>query len=186
MKNKHQNGNTSGFTLIEMIVAIGIFTIAMLISTGAILSISAAQKRAAAIQNVQDNIRFALETMAKEARLGYSFHCGSAIDEVLTDPRDCGGGGPSFTFFNARGEVVSYQLRNGQIERWSGPPDNTFFPVTSQNASIDRLDFYVFGSGVGDDVQPRVVITARGSATVKGQSITIDLQTALSQRLLDS
>ncbi|PIR69664.1 MAG: hypothetical protein COU47_02040 [Candidatus Niyogibacteria bacterium CG10_big_fil_rev_8_21_14_0_10_46_36] len=174
-----------GFTLIEMIVAIGVFSIAMLLSVSSILSISAAQKRAIAIQNIQDNIRFALETMSKESRLGYSYHCGVSIDEVTTTPRDCGAGGPSFTFFNSRGEVVSYQLRNGQIERWS-EIDAQFFPVTSQNISIDRLTFYVLGSGVGDNLQPRVIIAARGSATVKGTVITIDLQTTLSQRLLDS
>lgn len=200
---KHKNNRASGFTLIEMIVAIGVFAMAMLISVGAILSISAAQKRAIAIQNVQDNIRFALETMVKEARLGSEYRCGATIDEIniilnYQDPpvmtRDCSNGGPSLTFINARKDaVVSYQLRkdqngeNGQIERWSDDPDNDFFPITSTNVSIDELWFYVLGAEeAGDGRQPRIIITARGSVSVKGQIVNIDLQTMVSQRLLDS
>lgn len=198
----HKNNRASGFTLIEMIVAVGVFAVAMLISVGAILSISAAQKRAIAIQNVQDNIRFALETMVKEARLGTQFRCSAIIDDLdtilnyanaptpPTTPQDCSNGGPSFIFINARGDaVVSYQLKNNQIERWSDAPDNVFYPITSTNVTINELWFYVLGAeneGGGDGRQPRVIITARGSVSVKGQIINIDLQTMVSQRLLDS
>lgn len=187
-----------GFTLIEMIVAIGVFAMAMLISVGAILSISAAQKRAIAIQNVQDNIRFALETMVKETRLGSKFRCSAVIDDLETilnyanplpsQARDCSNGGIALIFLNARGEVVSYQIRNGQtIERWSDAPDNVFYPITSTNVTINELWFYVLGAETaGDERQPRIIITARGSVNVKGQIINVDLQTMVSQRLLDS
>src|SRR3989344_6257155 len=95
-----------GFTLLEVIVSLGVFTIAILISLGTIFSITDAQKKAVAFQNTLDNIRFGLESMSKEMRTGYSFHCGL---DISTEPLDCSGGG-GITFINALGDIVTYRL----------------------------------------------------------------------------
>lgn len=186
---KEKNKKERGFTLIEMIVAIGVFAVAMTISVGAVLSISAAQKRAIAIQNVQDNIRFAIESMSKEARVGNQFQCLAApvndLRSISPNPRSCASGGALIAFFNSRGERTGYQLRSGQIERWS-ETNVAFFPITSQNVSIERLTFYVLGAEAGDGLQPRILITAEGKAQIKNQLIDVNLQITVSQRLLDS
>lgn len=191
-KRKAKNSKL-GFTLIEMIVAVGIFSAVMLISVGAILSIHNAQRRAIAMQNVQDNLRFAVETIAKEARTGTSFHCDFDIGDRFA-PRRCPEGADSFVFLNARNETVAYRVQGTQIERGEYDPGTgafDFFPITAQNVTIDRFIFYVIGTNdppsfTPDGFQPRITVIVGGRAEVKNQSIRLDLQTTISQRLLDS
>src|SRR3989338_7081181 len=60
----------SGFTLLEMIVSMGIFSIVMLMSVSVVIMAQNAQVKARNMQNVQDNVRFVLEFMNKELRTG--------------------------------------------------------------------------------------------------------------------
>src|SRR3989338_10090490 len=74
----------TGFTLLEMIVAVGVFAVLASLSVGSLLMLTGAQKKAATLQSIQDNLRFALEAMSKDARFGDQFYCSD-------DPED-----PSF------------------------------------------------------------------------------------------
>src|SRR3989344_277833 len=90
--------NSGGFTLLEMLVALAVFTIAISLSLSSLLAITASQKKAVALQNVYDNARFAFEAISKEIRTGTSYHCGASLADVpeSASPRDCPfpGGGP--------------------------------------------------------------------------------------------
>jgi len=63
MKNFSKNIKTSrGFTLLEMIVAIGIFTIVMLMATSALVTIIGANRKVQSQQVAINNLNFALES----------------------------------------------------------------------------------------------------------------------------
>ncbi len=66
-----------GFTLLELIVAAAIFSIALLVATGLFVSITRGQKRVQSLSKVQDDARFVLEQMTQSVRLegiDYSYY----------------------------------------------------------------------------------------------------------------
>lgn len=64
-----QNGR-EGFTLVEMLVVVAVFSVMMLIATNIFLVASKASRQAASSQRVQGDVRFALEAIAREVRFG--------------------------------------------------------------------------------------------------------------------
>lgn len=168
LKSKNQ-----GFTLIEMVVAVGVFTIVIVITLASFLNISDIQNKSIALRVVNDNINFAVETMVRDIRTGKNY-CSSCS------------GSSMFNFTNSRGEQVVYRLSGGVIERSSDGGLN-FISLTSEEVNIDNFVFTVTGEEVGDAEQPLVTINISGSAGKKGRIITdLSVQATVSQRSLDS
>ncbi|OGF74441.1 hypothetical protein A3J56_00390 [Candidatus Giovannonibacteria bacterium RIFCSPHIGHO2_02_FULL_46_20] len=114
-----------GFTLIEMTVAVGVFAILASLSVGSLLMLTSAQKKAATLQSVQDNLRFALEVMTKDARFGDQYYCSNDPEDPsfplpfqlgdANPPTDCINGGQLIAFKairegGASPPVVIYRL----------------------------------------------------------------------------
>ncbi len=69
-----------GFSLIEMIVSLGVFSIVVTTAVGALLVIISANKQIQNEQSVMTNLSFALDSMTREMRTGYSYYCGSVAN----------------------------------------------------------------------------------------------------------
>lgn len=176
-----------GFTLIEMIVAVAVFSMVALISAGSLLAIVDAQAKATALRSAQDGINFSLETMAKEARTGRSFHCGASISDFSPTPQDCLSGGPSFTFINNAGQTVTYRANSGRLEKILNADTLHPLVLTSPEVNITRLTFYVRGAPAHDWIQPRATLILNGTAGIKVQlKSQLNIQTTITQRLIDS
>jgi prepilin-type N-terminal cleavage/methylation domain-containing protein len=177
-----------GFSLIEILVAVSIFAVAAVISSGALLSASEAQQKILSLRIVQDNLSYAFDTIGKEVRTGKSYHCGTTIDDFSDIPRDCAvPGGPSFTFLNSSGDKITYRLNNGRIEKVLDGNPSTSLILTSSDTNITSLTFYVVGAPAGDNLQPRLTIVLRGTAGLKEKiKSRLNIQTTISQRSLDS
>lgn len=168
-----------GFTLLEMLVSIGIFAVVIIASVGLLLSISEAQQKASNVQNIQDNIRFTLELITKELRQGNAYAGGGCSGDSCT----------AITFTNKQGQNTGYCLSGGVIRRFS-----TIIPcadgsaLTGGNVSISRLIFYIVGEQSGpSDGQPRVTVVVSGqsaSSQVELES-SLNLQTTVTQRIRD-
>ncbi len=170
----------NGFTLIEMIVAVSIFTIVVFISIGALLSISDANRKANILRSVMDNLNFAMENMARSVRTGNGYLCNGV--------GNCSGGKDNFTFTNQEGKPVTYSFYEtngkGTIEISKNGGNN--LRITSPEVDIDKLTFYVSGVGT-DGKQPKVTITIIGTAGIKDKFKTsFSIQTTVSQRVVDS
>lgn len=148
-----------------MIVALWVFSVVILISTSAFLSLISVERRAAAAANIQNNLRFALEVMAKEIRTGTNY--------ISPHPFI------SFSFTNAKGENVDYRLdtTNNLIEK-SSDGGVSFLPLTSGQIRVDDLKFYI----VGPPGQPRVTITMKATTQLQTTAPEFNLQTTVSQR----
>lgn len=194
-----------GFTLFEMIVAIGVFSIIVVITLGSVLTISNSQKKAASFRTVQDNLNFALEMMSKSIRVGYSYHCewddvpqaDDTIAKYGSEPQDCSigsGGGNVFVFTNSEGKKTAYRfnfnvnnVNKPRLEVASEETGNVFTPLTSNDVEITQGRFYVKGSEAGNGEQPRLTIILTGAAGRAGKiQSEARLQTTISQRRLDS
>ena len=66
-----------GFTLIEMIVSLAIFTTVLTVSVGALLVLVGTNQQLQNEQGVMTNLSFALDSMAREIRTGTRYFCDS-------------------------------------------------------------------------------------------------------------
>jgi prepilin-type N-terminal cleavage/methylation domain-containing protein len=161
--------NASGFTLLEMVVALAVFSTVIAISLSSLLSLSDAQKKAVSFRNTQDNLNFALEKMARAIRTGSSYNSEDS----------------TFTYRNWQGDSVVYQLNNNRIEE-SFDGGANFLPLTSPEINIERLIFYIRGAEHADGIQPIVTIVVGGVSGAKQKiESKINLQFTVSQRLLE-
>jgi prepilin-type N-terminal cleavage/methylation domain-containing protein len=66
-----------GFSLIEMIVSLGLFSVVITISVGALLMLIATNEQLQSEQTVMTNLSFALDSMTREIRTGTNYYCDS-------------------------------------------------------------------------------------------------------------
>ncbi|OGZ35837.1 MAG: hypothetical protein A3A94_01630 [Candidatus Portnoybacteria bacterium RIFCSPLOWO2_01_FULL_43_11] len=182
--------DSKGFTLLELMVAVAVFVFVVLIGTGAFLTVLNAQRKASSLRVAQDNIRFTMEYMTKEIRMGTLYTCGGT--EGVLGPQDCdfGSGKNYLTFRNDDGAVVVYKLSGGSSGRLQKSVGGSTYYVSSSESDLTfkSLTFYVTGTGNGaaDQEQPKVTITAEVEADAGKTKSTFNLQTTVSQRSLDS
>ncbi len=177
----HPKLSSRGFTLIEMVVAISLFSVVVLVSVSAMLAIADANKKANATRVVMDNVNFAMENMGRNIRTGYNYSCAGA--------GDCVSGGTSISFTDQKGNTIVYSWsENGSglgsitIRKNSGTPVG----ITSPQVDVDNLTFYVSGTSSSDGLQPRALITLRGTAQIGKETTSFNIQSTVSQRKVDS
>jgi len=164
-----------GFTLVEMIVSVAIFSTVVLVAVGALLSIVAANRKANALRVVMENLNFAMESIARDIRTGDGYSCGSGGDCSYDD---------AISFNDQKGNPVSYVFSGGGIVRISG---GKTLSMTSPSVVIEDVNFSVVGSSGGDSVQPRVLMTIQGYAGTQDRTrSSFSVQTTISQRDTDS
>jgi len=179
----------SGFTLIEMLVAIFIFSIVMVIATGAIFTIVSANKTSQALKSVLDNLNSALDDMSNTMRYGSYYYCGvasSASDDIAQSlSRQCapGHGSQVVSFINKDGDLVTYQFVSQGIQMSKN--NLPFVPLTASEVVIKDMHFYVSGSSQNEgQTQPQVLITLTGSANINNgnNQTTFNIETMVTQR----
>ncbi len=77
---------SQGFTLIEMIVSLAIFSVVAVVALGALMKIVSANKKAQSLQSAMTNINYALESMSREMRVGSDFSCQESGAQQATFP----------------------------------------------------------------------------------------------------
>lgn len=176
-----------GFTLVEMTVALGLFTIIMFIATNSFLSIVNADRKSRATRIAADNLNIAIEDMTRRIKTGSSYYCGTGGD-ALNAVNDCPGGGQSTIFFNDQdGTRVKYTLDGGAHAIMRSVGSEPMIRTTSPEVSVTSLNFIVSGSAVAPDaVQPIVVIGIEGSLGSGVASTTFRIQSTVTQRVYDN
>lgn len=191
MSIKNNKKLSSGFTLIEMLVALSLFSIIMTIMMGSVLSVISANRKSQSMRSVMDNLNFTLDDMARTIRFGTNYHCGASGDTSTPSPKDCDDnavGENNITFKASDGRVITYKLVNGQIARSivsvNGGAD---YFMTSGDIFISKLTFFVFGTTpFPDEVQPEVILIVAGSVGSKPSEVSsFSVETTVVQRYLD-
>lgn len=185
-----------GFTLIEMIVAVALFSVVMLVSTAALLALVGANRKAHALQSVMNNFSVALDGMVRAVRMGSEYHCGAGD---ITVPQSCEDGATKFAFKPFCEEncdaldrwVYAYDTNGtfcgqGRLCK-SENNGNTYYAVTATDVDIDDLTFYVIGTTRSDTIQPKMVVAVSGTAggTDVKTKTTFSIQATAVQRILD-
>lgn len=196
-----------GFTLIEMIVSLGIFSVVAVISLGALMRIISANHKAQAIQSAFTNLNFALESMSREIRMGANYYCnpnGNFVYNIGTNLTNnvCSIGTNSAIFFESsktaafsggtcrlvyayrfRVDGSKYILEKAQQSYCTDTLNtNSFTEVISPNITITNYKLGVIKAT--SENYPKVFIRISGEAGVKEKEKTFfDVQTSISQRI---
>lgn len=213
MQSNIQDSNSQkGFTLIEMLVSVGLFLVVMTIVLGAVLSIIDGNKKTQAINNVSNNLSASIESMTRDIKTGYKYRCGVAQGSpylIGTNPPDVPAGTPcdpasavtNITFMSTISgsprPVQYYRRRSGDLGRiykvfcpanetdCTNPANYRTLVMTSQDIDITQMFLYVSVPAQGTG-QPSVFIRMSGLATVNNsQTSGFSIQTFVSQRLLN-
>lgn len=71
--------NTKGFTLIEMMISVAIFTVVMIYGVGSLLSSNQNYRQTENLRKAIDNLSFTMEDMARTLRVGTNYVCGGTF-----------------------------------------------------------------------------------------------------------
>jgi len=194
---------SKAFTLVEMMVAVALFAIVMVIATSAILSIIDGNKKSQAIDSVINNLDFSVDSMVRDIKTGYDYQC----DDGQGNSAPCDPTSPvSYITLNStlaspdrdygNASQVTYRLDTdtGTIMKTYCDTDISVtdpsacvvtIPLTAPEIDITKLQFYVNGPQPGMG-QPSVFLVIQGEANIANNQVTqFNLQTFISQRLLN-
>ncbi len=155
MKYRTRRAPHRGYTLIELIVSLGVFGVVVTLAAGGYFIVLNAMRHAQASAVAIDNFSFVLEKMTRSIRTG------SDYDSFVT----------TFSFIDANGNDITYSLlESGGQGVIQETRDNGVTSVTSTitDASIDvnTLAFDLVGKlGGPGDGQPRVTIFISGTVS---------------------
>jgi prepilin-type N-terminal cleavage/methylation domain-containing protein len=195
-----------GFTLIEMLVTVGLFTIIITIAVGGFINAIRTQKQVSSLIATQSNASLVLEQMTREIRTGYLFCNAPGNTQVGTGAigalatyavADCGctlsAPDGSWTcsaldFYNAQGqEVYYYRSPEGELME-SSTLSATPQSVTGNTVSVKYLQFHLYGQTEGDHWPPRVTISIGITPSSTDPSVANDvssIETTVSARSID-
>lgn len=163
----------SGFTLIELIVAIGVFSTIVSIAVGGFVRALRTQRQIVGLLSANSNASLVIEQMAREIRTGFDFCRGGQVCVGTSE----------LSFRNSAGERVTYRIDNGVLERGV---NSVFAPLTASNVSIRHLVFDLSGQDSDDGFPPRITMVMGVSSKELGVAgAVVNMQTTVSARALD-
>lgn len=195
--------NEKGISLVELVVAVSIFSSVMLAATGIFINAIKAQKAIIAKQNVMNNMRYIMEFMVKDIKMAQvalspdlTFKGANGlklnIDNNFLEPSTA----ISFIRFNedevkyffynetdAGGNVVKSEVRRTNITSLSNADDDQ--SISSDEVLITGLSFtgndWSLSTGAPSPAAPfiTILIKARAKNGVGGE---MELQTGISPR----
>ena len=177
--------HTKGFTLIEMMVSIALFSIVMVIVATAYLNLLNLDREAKATNDVTANLNFVMDTMSRSIRTGTHYSC-------VGGGANCGGPQSSFSFIADDGVTyVAYALQGGNIVECTSSSGSCSpsTPINDPSITVDNLSFYVKGvdTGNSDGTEPQVTMVIIGHINIDPNHapVTFDIQTSATQRQID-
>jgi len=155
----------NGFTIVELLVAITLFSVIVAIATGTFVQSLRTQRGVTALIAANSNVSLAMEQMAREIRTGQGFSLS----------------GGELNFTNARGQAVAYRLRNESIEKAVNGETGV---ITAANVRVSKLNFLLAGESPADGFPTKIVIMLEIGA-LEAAGAKINLQTVISSRILE-
>ena len=199
--NTHKRKRVArGFTLVELLVSVFLFSVVMTISLGTLIVLIDANQKAQGVQAVMSNLSFSLDSMTRNIRTARGYFCddGTGLFENFPtkgETRDCSTGN-FIVFTDGRtGDQTGYRLNDedydGAIERMT-ESGGVWLRITSPELVVTTFHVEVAGSGQytelvgGDGLQPTADIIVQGYIVSDDDTDTdFTLQTNVTQRTID-
>lgn len=183
-----------GFSLVELMVALTLFSIIMISSIGTLITMVDANAKAQALYSVMTDMSFVVDSMTRNIRTAHEHYCfndsyeSSAFNDSGSDypVNDCSGElGIAFTA-DRGGERIGYRYNSDDESIEQRTDDGEWIRMTSETVKITNLEFIVSGTDDTDDVQPRIFLVIEGKVE-NGLDVatTFKLQTNVVQYVID-
>ena len=171
-----------GYTLLELIVSLAIFSMVMVIVTGAYLMLINLDREVRATNQTVSTLSFTVDSMARSIRTGSNYSCESG------GINNC----KQFTFTDSSGQTQHYcRKTDNTIGQYTTGNCTTATSITDPSITIDTLTFVLVGVGASDNVQPQVIFTMHGTmptgaaGTGASKKAEFTIQTSATERLLE-
>ena len=186
--NKINLKEEKGVTLIELLISITVFVIALSININIFINSIKAQQQSIETQNVADNLRYAMEVISRELRtmnLSKTKDSSYCLDDASC-MRSNGDYSSSISFVsgseNRSGNVIKVSFNNGAImfddDSINSPGDDV--SITSPN--IDVLNVKFIADNISNFSQPKITIVIQARSVNSLSTSTTTLQTTVSPR----
>lgn len=164
--------DNKGFTIIEMIIAVAIFSLLISASSGVFLSSIKAQRQSLATQEILDQTSYLMEYMSRSLRMARKDLTGTCTG---TAKLNYAFAGQCIKFMNYQDECQHFCLDGTRIK------DEVGIYLTSGSLNVSSFEVNLLGAvqPPADTLQPRLTVFL----TVRGEEQTIlKIQTTISQR----
>ncbi len=174
--------NKKGFTMVEMLVSVAVFSIVVTMVMGTISTIVDASRKSRTITEVMNNLNFGFESMTRTLKtaktINVSTSGGSKINTITaTDYKDREIIYKFYDWDNSTQRGITRKVGSGEEES-----------ITSSNLKLSSwyIRKYTSSGTSGLGAQPRVFFSVKGRVeTAKGISSEFTLQSSVSQRQLE-
>ncbi len=200
-----KKSSQKGFTLVEIIVSLAIFTVVALVAIGALLRVMDANKKSLSLKTAVNNLNFSLESMSREMRVGSKYYLGTSIgggisstysaspspgnkSEIssgdwliaFTSSKTSNVNGICNLIYVYRYDSANKKLQKGQqTDCTDSVTDSDFIDVTSSDIKITNAVIIVDANS-----QPYALFLFQGYSGIKAKDRTdFSIQTRVSQRV---
>lgn len=177
------------YTLIEVLVAVSIFTIIIAAPAGFLVGSLKGQQKALASQKLLDNTSYTLEYISRALRMAKKelssppnclTVCGSGCNYETNPPQN-----DSIKFIDYNEVCTEFFLEGTRLKESKDEIENY---LTSEDLEIISLKFKLSGESQADNDQPRITLFLEikgGKGQTDELRPLIKIQTTISQRNLD-
>lgn len=169
---------SAGFTAIELITSIFVFSIVGLVFGDTLAGALHLQRRAYSIQQVEENTNFVLEAMAKEVRVSQMVGADTSCPASPVN---------SLTIIHPVNGTITYSLSGTDVQRRVNVGETIIDTIfNTDTVQFTRLQFCIQGNNFLDQRQARVTVLVGVQSANAIQRATMDVQTTVSSRLLSN
>ena len=176
-------------------ISIALFLVVVMFGMNSLLSANVAHQKSQDLRSILDNLSFILEDMGRNIRTGYNYRClisGDAFPFIVGPQRSCASGlgialEPATGLTADDADQWIYYLNAGKIYK-STSGGSSYFQLNPDEIVLDSASgFSILGAEppTGNSQQPLVTIRLSGKITYKNVETPFNLQTSISQRLVD-
>ncbi len=176
IKKRIQN---KGFTLVELLVSISVFSLIVSAMSGAFISTIRAQRKSVAFQQLLEQTSYVEEYMSRSIRMGKKDISGACISaksnyEITRDDK-------GIKFLNYNKDCQEFYVSDSQL--WENK-NGVDLALTSSNLIVESINIELSGNSQADNFQPRVTIflKVKGAGSKPEEQPEIKIQTTISQR----
>lgn len=123
--NHFKKIKSGGFTLVELLVAVSVFTVALVLFSQVYVNALKTERIGLAYINNITSAEYALDYTTRDIRMGTQFKKS----------------GNNLVFVSRKGENITYSLKNNQVYR------NTY-PITPPDLKVNSLQFDLSGGSI--------------------------------------
>ena len=151
--------NIQGFTLVELLVVLGLFSGIATLALGSLLNVRTLSAKLQSSQSVSDNLNLSVQTTMREIKFGSEFYCDTTLPtRVLMTRKSCGytsNGGKVLILkpgdAASSTDRIAFYVKNGVLYKDDYRQGATSTDsMTSNDITIQSITFFVEGAQTYD------------------------------------